>query len=283
MRLRTASRLLASGLFILLASCSTTRGGLKLDWQALEQQQRNSAPLGLYPEAELFQARIPLIQVQATTVSSTGGDAKARTTFPTSPFGISCGNGLSIDTEGNLFLDLMSLLKVDTRGTFRISYNLSELIKTADTFQYRPLGALPSSVTVSAGGGLMVRVGPIEWGYTIEDGTYRYMPGVPLLAGYDMTAGPDSVRIVAHKLIPVTQLIALKNGEIHFPGKYRVSKQGDTYTIRTDELLSRTYKLYYAPAQILFCEGDTIVKNVLLTPGQVLVNGEKLVAYQAGG
>jgi hypothetical protein len=281
-RSRVITVLLASAISVLLVSCASTRGDLQLDWQALERQQSNSAPLGLFPEAELFQARIILIQVQATTIQGTGADKTVRTTFPTAPFGISCGNGLSMDTEGNLFLDLVSLLKLDNGGTYQVTFARNQVVKTAGMFQYRPFAALSSDVTVSTGGGLMIRNGPIEWGYTIEGSTYRYKAPVPLLAKYDMSVDPDSITIIAHKLIPVTHRITLKEGEIHFPGKYKVSKHGDTYTIRTDELFSREYKLYYAANQVLFCEGDNIVKNVQLQPGRILVNGEMIAEYQRG-
>lgn len=275
---RMGAAVVMAGLALAIVSCATTKEDLKLDWPALEQQQKNSEPITLLPEADLFGLRIPLVEVVVTTTNGTASDATVHTSSPKGVFGVNCGNGLAIDTEGNLFIDLPSLLAVDLTGNYDITYYRNRLVKTPDSFRWMPYAQLPAKAVASSAG-IYIEFGPTKWGYTVEGNTWKYKPALPLLPNNEMTVGSDTIKIVA-SLIPIPQEITFKGNTIHYNGKYSVTKQGDTYTIKTDESFPKTYKLYYAENQIVFCQDDKVLKNIVLGSNEITVGGEKVVHYQ---
>lgn len=100
-------------------SCGTTGGPASTsDWASLESSAVSTGQLEFLPEVEPANIRVPLFYVDLNSQPPnviTGRIARPR------PIGVNLGSGLAIDSGGNVFLDVLKLLRIDTsraKGTW---------------------------------------------------------------------------------------------------------------------------------------------------------------------
>jgi hypothetical protein len=274
-----------SAAVLTVCACSTTRSDPRfrsIDWSTLEAQQSWSDPIAVVPEIDPFDLRIPLVTVARARVTGTGTTRHTVVDYPSSPVGVLFGNGLALDTEGNLFLDVIAMLKVDVRKDFDLRYGRVRLVHSGASFQMFTAMSLTTSITLSDTA-LTLKTGMGTWGYTLDGSTYRYASSGPLSTAYEVTAAENSVTLTVSALFSTTSAaITLAGQSAAFSPFYRVTKNGDAYHIEGLGDTSKSYTLSYAGSRIIFCEGEEVLKEIQIDRGSVLVDGRKVITFTGG-
>ncbi len=283
-RLRMSLCVIVSAAALAVSACTTTRSDPRfasIDWGTLETQQRSSDAIGVVPEIDPFNLRIPLVTVEKTVYTGIGIYRRTTVEHPVSPVGVMFGNGLALDTEGNLFLDVLALVKVDLRKDFDLRCGDARLLRSGASFQLFEPFSSPASVTLGDSA-MTLKAGLNTWGYTLNGSTYKYSSPGLLAARFEVTASAGSVTIVVAKLFPTTYAVSLADRSAAFSPYYKVTKSGDAYLIDGLGDNLKSYKLYYAGDRIIFCEGETVLKEIQLDHGGVLVDGRKVITLTQG-
>ena len=275
---------LAAAAVLAIGACATTRSDPRfasVDWHALEASQVSSAPIEVLPEIDPFGLRVPLVTVEKTRVTGTDMTRHTVVDHPVSPVGVLFGNGLAVDTEGNIFLDVLALLHVDLHEDFDLRVDEGRLRRNGDSLQlFEPLSA-PAAVTIDDTA-VTLKAGLNRWGYTIDGGSYKYTSPGLLGATYDVSAGTGSVTLTAWKIFSTTYTVTLVDQAATFAPYYKVAKRGDAYHIDGMGDNLKSYTLYIDGARMIFCEGNTVLHVVDLGDGAVLVDGRRVVTYTHG-
>ncbi len=283
------------GIICLLCSCASTGGpGRNVDWDARESSAEYSGPLQLASEVEPADLRIPLLSIQAVATSMTPSVVTGRSSA-IEPFGVDLGNGLAIDSGGNVFLDVLKLLNIDTTGSFQVSCSGEGLFSKPTTLSSdggkvvldsprAGKGTVTQSPTVLA---LKPAKGKEKITITKTGDLLVYKSGIAFDRSWEMTPVEGGLDIKEKGLIGRTLEIRKEEETVRFNSKgsdlwpqYNVDKRGDAYfiTYRSPQA-SLLYKVYYDDAAIYLMQNGIMILRIEKTESAVLVNGRKTVTY----
>jgi hypothetical protein len=277
----------------LLAGCTSLTSEVKsVDWVARETTAQYSSTLAFGPEAEPLGLRIPLLAVSA---SDRGAIIESRQTTHWAPFGVWLGNAVAIDSQGNIFLDLLQLLKVDMHTSFTVTCrsndlfnNLTTLAKNGDTarlssplFGSGTVALVDSDITVTA-------AGKSRMTFTKKENQFAYRSGVVFDTPFDMSATADLLTVSAHALLGATVEIESQGDTVVFNSGgdprlpvYTIGKTGDMYLIGSNMASAMNqYKLYCADNAYYLVHGTNIMVAVAVTSSEVRVNGSVVATFR---
>jgi len=285
------------GALCLLCSCAGGPAPVNVDWAALENDATVTGPLDFKPEIEPFNLRIDLVHATSSYTGTslrwaiiTGG-----TTLMQS-MGVDLGNGLAIDAGGNVFLDVVKLLKIDTTAPFRVVEKPATVIGSTTTLARddagltlkSPRGRGPVTMT-DTGLSLKDAAGKNAMTVKFEDKTWTYRSSIAFDPAITLKVAEDSFTIsgpvILHSLAIAQDgesVVFNSAADYNFP-QYTVTKQGDSYSIqfRSDQS-NVTFKLYYTADSVYLTQNGSVAITVKNTGSSLVVNGKELVTYTRG-
>ncbi len=279
-----------------LVGCGTLSSDTKtIDWKALEAQARSTGPLQFAPEYEPVDLRIPLLFVDTTP--RTGPVVGTRPTR-IAPLGVSLGNGLAIDSQGAIFLDVLKLLPPDLDGDFSLTFRSSDLFRNT-TLLSRKDGVLHLSspllgngtVSVDADGlSLKSESGADRVKITSSETSVVYKSSVPFDPSCQLSASADTIQVKRGGLLGRTTVIQRDGQSVQFNTTqdvtipiYDVSKSGDAYLIEYRQAPeTNLYTLYFAGRAIYLVLQGNILLTVEIGDSAIRVNGRVVASWTVG-
>jgi hypothetical protein len=282
------------GLVCILCSCATGGGPsgppAGTDWKALESSAVNTEPLQLVPEIEPTSLRLSLFYLQTYSLGNVSGIQMGG--YPlTRPLGVDLGNGLAIDSGGNVFLDLLKLLQIDTSAPFRIERSLggrATLIRDAGGITLRSPKVRGTVVESGKAFSLKDLNGKEAISIALSEGTYQYHSTLTMDPPSQMEVSDDSLTVTG----PLAHTLRIKrDGESvlfnpaadpDFP-QYVITKQGDCYTVQYKSLNALlTFKIYFTGSAVYVLQNGMVALSVIDTGSSIFVNGREAVTYSKG-
>jgi hypothetical protein len=283
------------GALCLLASCATSGGPSGVDFTALESSATTTEPLQFVPEIEPANLRISLFYSETSIV-----DFKWKLRVGGAPliqaFGVDLGNGLAIDSAGNVFLDVMKLLKVDMNAPFKVERKPDSLLGSRTTLVRdetgltlrSPRGRGPLTVT-DTGMSLKNPAGKDDMTVKFAEGSWSYHSALAFDQASKMRVAEDRLTISGPVLLH--DLVIARDGESvefntandqDFP-HYIVTRQGDSYSIQfKNDQVNVTFKVYFTADSIYLTQNGAVALTVKKTDSSIFVNGKEAVTYSKG-
>jgi hypothetical protein len=286
------------GVLCILCSCASGGAPASVDWSTLENEAPTvTGPLQFRPEIEPLNLRIDLFHAQSTLV---GMSVKWNIVVGGVPLmqslGVDLGNGLAIDAGGNVFLDVVKLLKIDLSSPFRVEQKPGTLLGSRTTLVRDAAGMTLRSprgrgtITMTDTGiSLKNAAGKDDMTVKFADNTWSYHSTIAFDSGIAMKVAPDKLTISGPVLLH--SLAIGQDGEsvvfnsaydYNFP-QYIVTKQGDSYSIRyKSDTANVTFKLYFTTDAVYLTQNGAAALTVKNTGSSLLVNGKEVVTYSRG-
>lgn len=283
------------GVLFTLCSCASTSAPAGVDWAALENNATVTDPLQFQPEIEVLNLRIDLFHCEITIATNKGTIVVGGSTVMQS-LGVDLGNGLAIDAGGNVFLDVVKLLKIDVSAPFRLEQKPGTVLGSRTTLARdasgmtlkspRGRGAITMTDT-----GLTMKNAAGKDTITVkqEDNTLTYHSTITFDPAITMKVAPDKLTlsgpVLLHSLAIEQQgesVVFNSAADYNFP-QYIVTKQGDSYSIQYKSDTSNvTFKVYFTADSVYLTQNGAVAVTVKNTGSSLLVNGREIVTYTRG-
>jgi hypothetical protein len=284
------------GVLVLLWSCASTGApGSTVDWAALESSTNHTEPMEFLPEVEVANLRISAFRIGSSAVDR-ASDLMVLRSPRMEPLGVYLGNGLAIDSDGNVFLDILKLLRIDTTQSFKVVCKADDrsgtITLTNDGTAMTLVSPRGKGTFEQSDGGLALKpaTGNAIIRTTSAGGLYTYHSTLTFDPSSEMRADEDRITVKSGIRIDSGVVIEWQGNSIAFNSggnatwpAYIVTKKGDTYIIQyKSDTAIIVFKVYFSGSSVYVVRNGFILSTVTISDSSVLVNGKEMVTYSRG-